>query len=96
MFLKINDLTEKEMDRLNKIFGSRLTTSSNVHLLVCLEEVITVFENMANYEQFVNDENFASKVSECALILYNENFNTFDDLYYKAGDIVHEYFNEED
>lgn len=96
MFLKVESLSEREMDRLSKLFGSRMISASNIYILVCLNEVLTTFENMPNYEQFINDDDFASIVSECALILYNENFAMFDDLYDKAHRVVHEYFNEED
>lgn len=90
MFLSIQDLTEKELKKLEMTFGNRLSAYHNPHYQICVEEIICALENeLEDYEEFRNNPLFATFVSEMAQELYSFTCYDFDNIYEKAVEIVH-------
>ncbi len=87
MFLNIQDLTEKELRKLELTFGSRLSAYHNPYYQICVEEIISVLENELDkeeYTDFRNDPLFATYVSEMAQNLYEIIDYQLDEIYEKA------------
>lgn len=90
MFLSIEDLSAKELRKLEMTFGKRLSAYQNIHYQMCVEEIICALENESeDYEEFRNDPLFATFVSEMAQELYSFTCYDFDNIYEKAVEVVH-------
>ena len=50
MFLSIENLEEKELRKLEMMFGKRLSAFQNVHYQVCVEEILAALENNLELE----------------------------------------------
>lgn len=93
MFLNIQDLTEKELRKLEMTFGNRLSAYHNPYYQICVEEIISVLENELDeneYLEFRNNPLFATYVSEMAQNLYEIIDYQLDEIYEKALYIFNE------
>ena len=87
MFLSIENLDERELRKLEMMFGNRLSAFYNVHYQVCIEEILAALENNLEPEEletFMTSPMSATTISEMAQDLYAETMDNWDDIYEKA------------
>ena len=87
MFLSIENLDERELRKLEMMFGNRLSAFHNVHYQVCIEEILAALENNLEPEEletFMTSPMSATTISEMAQDLYVETIDNWDDIYEKA------------
>ena len=87
MFLSIENLDERELKKLEMMFGNRLSAFYNVHYQVCVEEILAALENNLEPEEletFMTSPMSATTISEMAQDLYAETMDNWDDIYEKA------------
>lgn len=95
MFLEIVDLDQRELKKLEMMFGKRLSAFHNIHYQVCVEEILCALENNLEedeLEAFMTDEMFGTNISELAQELYILSNNQWDDLYEKAVEVINNEF----
>ena len=95
MYFRIENIKPNELERLRKMFGRRLTSSSNVHFLTCFNEILTALENQLTdqeFKEFMSSEYMPTELNIMAEDLYN-NYSSlqFDELYEYAEKVVYEW-----
>ena len=95
MYFRIENLKPNELERLRKMFGRRLTCSSNVHLMTCFNEILTALENQLTdqeFKEFMSSEYMPIELTIMTEDLYNNySLLQFDELYEHAEKVVHEW-----
>ena len=96
MFLEIQNLDQRELKKLEMMFGERLSAFHNIHYQVCVEEMLCVLENNLEEDElraYMEDEMFGTNISELAQELYAASNNQWDDLYEIALEIFDRNYN---
>ena len=87
MFLSIENLDERELRKLEMMFGNRLSAFHNVHYQVLLIFLLCILDNNLEPEEletFMTSPMSATTISEMAQDLYAETMDNWDDIYEKA------------
>jgi hypothetical protein len=95
MYFRIENIKPNELERLRRMFGRRLTSTSSAHFLTCFNEILTALENQLTdqeFKEFMNSEYMPTELNIMAEDLYN-NYSAlqFDELYEYAERIVYEW-----
>jgi hypothetical protein len=95
MYFRIENIKPNELERLRRMFGRRLTSTSSAHFLTCFNEILTALENQLTdqeFKEFMNSEYMPTELNIMAEDLYN-NYSAlqFDELYEYAERVVHEW-----
>jgi hypothetical protein len=87
MYFNVENLSDKELRKLELLFGKRLSVYRNPYYQICVEEIISVLENEMDekeYLEFTKDPLFLTYVSEMAQNLYEIVDYQWDEIYEKA------------
>lgn len=94
MYLTIEGLSERELRKLELMFGKRLNVFQNIHYQTCVEEIICALQNeliAEDYKLLEDSIMFGTYVSELAQELYTYAVDDLDRVYEKAVEIISDY-----